>query len=95
MTFDSSWQPGDIVDLQRYPLDRPESRTYRDVVEAVRQALDTQSCAVLSNFVRADRIDRLRAEAETLRPHAVYMKHEHNPYFSAVPDDAPVNDPRR
>lgn len=91
----SYWQLGDVVDLQRYPLGRPESRAYQDVVEAVRQALDTESCAVLSNFVRADRIDRLQAEAETLRPHAVYMKHEHNPYFSEVPDDAPPNDPRR
>lgn len=95
MASRTSWHLGEIVDLRRYPLDRPESRAYREAVAAARHALDNDSCAVLSQFVRIDRIERLQAEAESLQHYAVYRKHEHNPYFSEVPADAPPTDPRR
>lgn len=89
------WQIGDLVDLERYPLDRPGTEAYRRCVDSVRHALETGSCAVLSDFIRAGRIEVLRAEATELKPQAVYRRHEHNPYFSHIPDDLPDNDPRR
>jgi len=91
----STWQIDEIVDLDRYPLERMGSDDYQRCVESVRAALVKDSCAVLEGFIRTDRVDRLRAEATQLEPHAVYMSYEHNPYFTEIPDDVAEDDPRR
>lgn len=89
------WRIGEIVDLDRFPVEDRRSSDYRDCVNTIRDALANDCCAVLRGFIRADRIERLRAEAERLKPNAVYMSTQHNPYFSEVPEDVPRDDPRR
>jgi hypothetical protein len=50
------WRIGEIVDLERYPLEQNGSDDYWRCVESVRDALATNCCAVLDGFIRADRI---------------------------------------
>lgn len=88
------WDIDEVVDTRRYPLDRAGSPAYLDCVARVRESLAADSCAVLDRFIRADRIDRMVAEAKTLSPRAVYREQEHNPYFSEIREDLPAGDPR-
>jgi hypothetical protein len=49
----------------------------------------------LPDFVLPAAVQVMQDEAEALGPSAVYFSEEHNPYFSAVPEEAPEWDPRR
>ena len=41
----------EIVDLERYPIDRPQSRELQHVVRAVHKSLAANGCADLDGFV--------------------------------------------
>ncbi len=83
-----------LIDLERYPIDRPASPGYRCAVEEVRAALAAEACAVLSGFLRAEQLALLRREAQSLQGSAVYVAQVHNPYFSAMPAGLSGDDPR-
>lgn len=86
----------DIVDLDRYPLDRPDSPDYRAVVDAARAGLRAEGCAVLADLVRAGAVDVLDCEIDARKHTTHYSTEVMNPYFHTVPDPAfpehhPVN----
>lgn len=84
-----------IVDLERYPIHQPHSQAYRETIRQAQKGLGTEECSHLPDFVRESAVEMMQEEATALEPSAVYFSEEHNPYFSAVPSEAPDWDPRR
>ena len=91
----AAFQLSDLIDLERYPIHQRGSDAYKATVAEARKGLGTEECAYLPDFLKPQAIALMQAEAESLRPEAVYFSQEHNPYFSKVPSDAPDWDPRR
>jgi len=84
-----------VIDLARYPIDRPGSPAYRDCLAAVRAELDDDGCAVLKGFVRAACIADLEAEAERTAPFAHRNYNRTNPYFTRDDESLPTEHPKR
>ncbi|MEX2495018.1 MAG: hypothetical protein WD448_02960 [Woeseia sp.] len=75
---------GDVIDLERYPVDRPDSTALRRAVQRCRADLMERGCSVLQGFF-APGIGAMRQEAATLAPQAWFQERFGNPYSS--PDD--------
>ncbi|EAR08132.1 hypothetical protein [Reinekea blandensis] len=85
----------DLVDLQRYPIDDPESEPWRALVKQVREHLDKDGCAVLPEFITADGLKQLRAETNALADKAFFQRRECNIYNSEPDASLPEHDPRQ
>lgn len=86
----------DIVDLDRYPIDRADSSVRAAVVADARAQLDRDGCAVLPGLVRPAAIAVLDDEIVARRWATHYSTQVINPYFHvdhnpAYPDDHAVN----
>ena len=72
----------DILDLDRYPVDRPGSAAYDALVASCQAELASQGMFNLPGFVRADVIDRAAAELVPLIDSIAYThRRSHNVYF--------------
>ena len=86
--------PSDYIDTGRYPIDK--AGPARDaLVAGLRQALDTDGCAVLKGFVRAERIDALIEESDRVAVHGHRNFSRTNPYFTRDRPDLPASHPLR
>ncbi|HKJ60373.1 MAG TPA: hypothetical protein VKA94_00055 [Hyphomicrobiales bacterium] len=85
----------EIVDFERYPLDRLDQADGIALLERCREQLKTDGCVVLDGFIRADALTGLQAETGHLGPHAHYNSTVTNIYNSdgdlSLPGDHPVN----
>lgn len=72
----------DLVDLGRYPIDRPGSPAYARMIADLRRELEADGCAVLPGFVHEEGIPHLVAEADAVAPHAHRSFNRTNAYFS-------------
>ncbi|WP_164658583.1 hypothetical protein [Tropicibacter sp. Alg240-R139] len=72
----------DLVDLGRYPIDRPDSPAFERMIMDLRRELDTDGCAVLPGFVHGDGIVALVNEADGVAPQAHRSFGRTNAYFS-------------
>lgn len=83
----------DIIDLDRYPLDRPGSTELTDAVRRCRADLRADGCSVLPGFF-ASGIRTMQCEAAELAPQAWFQERYGNPYSSpddpSLPEDHPV-----
>lgn len=83
-----------LVDLGRYPIDRPGSVAYETLLGDLRRELDDGGCAVLPGFVHAQGLVQLIAEADSVAGQAHRSFGRTNVYFSkddpALPDDHPA-----
>ncbi|MCP5081592.1 MAG: hypothetical protein GY948_07835 [Alphaproteobacteria bacterium] len=86
---------GDLIDLERYPLDQPESSGYSTLLAECRRHLSTSGCMVVPGFVRADALDVLVAEADDVAGAAHRSYNDTNVYFSADDESLPKTHPRR
>lgn len=84
----------DVVDLDRYPIDRPGPERDAVVTEA-RAAIDGVGCAVLEGFVRPERIPQLVDECDRTAHHGHRNFNRTNPYFTSDRDDFPESHPLR
>lgn len=86
----------DIVDLDRYPLDRPQSERWLELVASTRAQLMIDGCQVLPGFLTDEATARARAEIVELAPKAEIRTSRSSVY---VRGDAEVDlgddDPRR
>lgn len=64
-------QPQDWIDLDRYPIDRPESDAGRALIERCRNDIAETAGALLEGFLKPDALDRLADEARHVAPRAV------------------------
>jgi hypothetical protein len=85
---------GDFIDLNRYPIDRLGPARDAIVAEA-REAIESVGCAVLKNFVRADRISEIVTECDRTAKYGHRNFNRTNPYFTAERDDLPETHPLR
>jgi hypothetical protein len=85
---------GEYVDLDRYPIDR--SGPERDaVIRTARAAIESDGCAVMKGFVRADRLGELVAECDRVAGHGHHNHSRTNPYFTLDRPDLPASHPLR
>lgn len=85
-----------IIDLDNYPVDRPQSAEYQGVVERVKEGLTEDGCVVLPNFLSIEGLNALVQESEKRKSQAYYSKSKKcNIYLSEgnpeVADDHPQN----
>ncbi|CAN5133799.1 hypothetical protein BH20ACT3_BH20ACT3_17480 [soil metagenome] len=85
----------DLVDADRYPVDRPHDPMLRSVIGSARADLARTGCALLEGFVRADAHDTLRAETAELAPLAHTSAKHITAYSDAGVNDWPADHPRR
>lgn len=72
-----------ILDLDRYPLDRPESAAYRALADRCKADLAANGLFNLEGFVRAEAIGPAVAELKpVIAAKAFTHKREHNIYFT-------------
>lgn len=87
---------GEYVDLDRYPIEQPDSDAYKETVVGAHRGLRLSGCAVIKDFVRADGLARLGAEIRA-RKHTTHFSNEViNPYFhfhhnADYPERHPMN----
>ncbi len=86
----------DLVDLDRYPLDRPESSGYAVTVAAARDGLRGDGCAIIRDLVRPEALECLGAEIWERKSMTHFSTEVINPYFhfhhnEDWPDHHPMN----
>jgi len=97
MTADmSSVALQELVDLDAYPIDQPDTDAYQAVVELARQGLRSDGCAVIKDFVLPGAQERLGAEIWERKPTTHFSTQVINPYFhfhhnADFPDQHPMN----
>lgn len=60
----------DIIDLNRYPVDAPDSEQGRALIARCRAALDDRALCALPGFVHPEAVARMARDAEALAPEA-------------------------
>jgi hypothetical protein len=84
----------DLIDLDRYPIDRPGPARDAVIAEA-RAAIDSVGGAVLKGFVRTERIPDLVAECDRTAPFGHRNFNRTNPYFTQDRPELPALHPLR
>jgi len=86
----------ELIDLDAYPIDQPDTDAYQAVVDLARQGLRSDGCAVIKDFVLPGAQDRLGAEIWERKPTTHFSTQVINPYFhfhhnDDFPDQHPMN----
>lgn len=77
----------DVIDLERYPLDRAESVAWKELVTACRARLAADGMFTLEGFVQTPAVDAINdALADDLAHRAFTHARQHNIYFRQVPE---------
>ncbi len=71
----------DVVDLDRYPIDRPTTEKYGALVEYARRELAEDGACLLDGFVVPDAIARIAVRLDALEQHAFHAVKRHNVYL--------------
>ena len=85
----------EIVDTERYPIDRPGSPGYAAMIAGVHAALAGDGCALLAGFLRAERVADFAAEADRVAAEAHRSFNRTNAYFSEDDPALPASHPLR
>lgn len=85
-----------LIDLDRYPLDLPTSAGYLAAVEAAREQLHADGCAVVTDLLVPEAIAVMHDEIVHRKGTTHYSTQKINPYFHvevnpAYPERHPVN----
>ena len=86
----------DLVNLDIYPLDQPDSGKYKSVVGDARKQLHSDGCAVIKNLVKQDAVKIISQEIVARKSTTHFSTSKMNPYFHTsanyeYPDHHPVN----
>lgn len=86
----------DLIDLDRYPLDRPGSEGYARLVAEARTALADRLLCALPGFLGATGVAALRNEVRAHEGEAEFRRFSRTPYAFAPPDETtPADHPRK
>lgn len=84
----------DVIDLDRYPIDQPDSPLYLRLLNDLRTQLAADGCAVVRGFVRAERVADLILESDRVAARGHRSFNRTNPYFTeddpALPERHPL-----
>lgn len=86
---------GDLIDMRRYPIDRPEDPALKDVIAQARAGLAQEGCARIPGFIREEAREMLARETTSLAPQALYSSEEYTPYGTGPDESVPEGHPRR
>ena len=70
----------DIIDLDRYPVDKPDSEVGHTLISTCRAALEEAALCALAGFVHPEAVARMAREAESLAPAACRYDRPRNAY---------------
>ena len=84
-----------MINLEAYPLDRPETDGYRRVIAEGGRSLAQTGLINLEGFLTPLGTSRLVAEIEALMPEAHYARRRDNPYGAPISDDLADDHPYR
>lgn len=84
----------DIVDLDQYPLDRPNSETYKDLIRTCKAELAHNGLFNLAGFLKTEAIESTLAELKPVLAKDAYTHaRKHNIYFKKSIDGLPADHP--
>lgn len=84
-----------IIDLESYPVDRPDLPRYRDLLARGRTALERSALFAMPQFLHAEAVPRMAAELERLLPQSTRYERPRNAYTLVETDnDWPREHPR-
>jgi len=85
----------DMIDLDRYPVDRLDSEEGQVFLESCREKLIEDGAVVLNGFLKPWAVDKVIADVEAKLEDTFYCSNEHNAYLidddPAYPEDHPRN----
>ncbi|SDZ07048.1 hypothetical protein SAMN05216215_104512 [Saccharopolyspora shandongensis] len=84
---------GDVIDLERYPIDQLNSRKGRALIDFCHASLAFEGACQLAGFFRPEAVDRLVAEAQEKQSAAYRTDDTHNVYFEQVPSESAADNP--
>ena len=84
----------DLVDLDRYPIDRLDSPGGQAFVRDCQRDLAERALCALPDFIRPQWLPCMRDEAAVLIPFGHYRQEEYGPYYDGCDDDFPPDHPR-
>ncbi|MEM7169121.1 MAG: hypothetical protein AAF530_03075 [Pseudomonadota bacterium] len=84
-----------LFDTRAYPIHERDQPAYGALLRRTRDSLAAKNCAQLSDFLRAETLEAIQAEALQHRPKAVFHQADLNPYFSEPPTNKPADHPLR
>jgi hypothetical protein len=85
---------GNLIDLERYPIDALDTDTGRRIVTRFADDLGSEGMCRLDGFLRPSAVDALCAEANALASGGSYALKECNAYFTPRNPDLPDDDAR-
>lgn len=85
----------DLINKQLYPLHRPESTTYKTLVERCRDELATQSACLLRGFVTKEATENMVTEVDRVSSDAYPCRVTHNIFLEENDDKFSSEHPRR
>ena len=71
----------DLIDLDTYPLNRPESEAYQAVIHQARAKLRAVGCAVIRDLVRTDTVTAINEEIVGRKAHDTLLDRNDEPVF--------------
>ena len=84
-----------LVNLKRYPIDRPGSPAYTALVESGRATLGADGILLLDRFLSSNGRTALEGEAERIEGQAFLHEDSHTVYFSDPDESKPPSHPLR
>lgn len=86
----------DLIDIETYPIDQPNSQAYAAVVAHARDSLRDDGCAVIKNVVRPAARERIGEEIWARKATTHFSTQVINPYFhfhhnDQFADEHPMN----
>ncbi len=86
----------ELIDFDLYPLDKPQSTTYKHALNDARAQLHHDGCAVIKNLLRPTAIEVISQEIIERKSTTHFSTSKMNPYFHTTkntqyPDHHPVN----
>lgn len=78
----------DLVDIERYPLGRPDSAELLAVIERARTEIRADGCAIVRDLVKPDAIRAIDDEIIERKHTTHFSTQVINPYFHTTPDPA-------
>ncbi len=85
-----------IIDLDRYPIDKPDDPRYHELLEQGRRSLAEQALFTMPQFVRPENVVPMAEQLNQLVPQSVRYDRPRNAYdYATAESNWPENHPRR
>ena len=83
------------INIEDYPLDRPESQAWKEAVDRIRAELGDSGCCVLPGFIKPDALELLSKQGHEVAPHAYRYLETVNAYNIDINSDLDEDHPAK